>query len=147
MSMGNYCITRGFTRIPRFSPIAGPNNLYQPSAISAAVTRQGPFERYQYQTTGKCRVGGQGPPGVPAAGGGHSSKPATREGVPWGSRKERRKPTEKSINFEPYQTLKPSGNWMHGTKQRQPANKQVEGEERRKKKKKKSKEGGQRRGL
>jgi len=103
---------------------AGSNHLYQPSAISATVSRQGPFERYQYQAKTQCRVGG-GPPGVPAAGGYHSTRPATREGLPWGTRKERRRPL-KAINQEPYQTLKPSGNWMHGTKQKQPANKQAQ---------------------
>jgi len=103
----------------------GSNNMYQPSAISSSVERQGPFERFQYQQSATCRVGGQGPPGVPAAGGGHSSRPATREGVPWGGKKERKKPLQ-AINIEPYQKLKPSGNWMHGTKQRQPANKQAQ---------------------
>jgi len=102
----------------------GPMSLYQPSAISAQVDRQGPIERYQYQRTNQCRVGG-GPPGIPAAGGYHSSRPATKEGIPWGTRKDRRR-QPKAINQEPYQTLKPSGNWMHGTKQKQPANKQAQ---------------------
>ena len=103
---------------------AGPYNLYQPSAIAATVDRQGPFERYQWQKTNQCRVGGQGPPGIPAAGGYHSTRPATREGIPWGKRKERKR-QPKAINQEPYQTLKPSGHWTHGTMQRQPASKQV----------------------
>jgi len=102
-------------------------HAYQPSAISAQAERPAPYSRY-IPPSPQYRVGGDGIPGAPAAteGGRFSRLPADKAGVPWGGRKQRIPPKKKFINQEPYQTLKPSGQWTYATQMRQPANKQAQ---------------------
>ena len=101
-------------------------HAYQPSAIAATAERPSPYSRY-IPPASKCRIGG-GLPGAPAAteGGRLSKVPANKAGIPWGAKKQRLPPKQKFINQEPYQTLRPSGRWTHGTQMQQPANKQVD---------------------
>jgi len=97
-------------------------HAFQPSAISAIPDRGSPIARY-VPPASKCRIGASGVPGAPAA---TEGGPANKAGIPWGAKKQRRPARQRFINQEPYQTLKPSGQWTHGTLQQQPSNKQAQ---------------------
>jgi len=115
----------------RFNSFVGANagqlSLYQPSAIQAEIGRQPPLLPGLLPTSPKCRVG-DGRAGTPAAteGGPMSTLSAEKAGIPWGAKKRRVEPKKKYINDQPYQTLKPSGHWTHGTQMQQPSNKQAQ---------------------